>query len=135
MGTVAELPTVQLQGLVGLKGDCQLDMAPGQLIPGTLPPTMTLRCLTGKSMMSPESENSLGWAKATQEQGELLRKILTKFPHPSFYLSPAIPSPLLLSDCSPCSCLWFMSKKPEPLQPSSGNPSLMLAGDCKSRWV
>lgn len=53
MGTVAELPTVQEQGLVGLKGDCPLDMAPEQLIPDTLPPTMTPRCLTGESLMSP----------------------------------------------------------------------------------
>lgn len=35
MGTVAELPTVQVQGLVGLKGDCQLDTAPEELIPPT----------------------------------------------------------------------------------------------------
>lgn len=34
MGTVAELPTVQVQGLVGLKGDSQLDIAPEQLKPG-----------------------------------------------------------------------------------------------------
>lgn len=65
MGTVAELPTVQEQGLVGLKGDCLLDMAPEQLIPDTLPPTMTPRCLTGESLMSPLSEVSPGWVKAT----------------------------------------------------------------------
>lgn len=37
VGTVAELPTVQVQGLVGLKGDSQLDPAPEQLKPGTFP--------------------------------------------------------------------------------------------------
>lgn len=43
MGTVAELPTVQVQGLVGLKGDSQLDTAPEQLKPGTFPLTVPPR--------------------------------------------------------------------------------------------